>query len=96
MTRYNKKSVALSALVALIVLMAIGANSVFGDNTTHDLVHEFGELLEGVETEILSIPTGTESAADTTQILQTDMILSQIAYIDAFDETQQIQSLRRY
>ena len=86
MTRYGKKSVALSALVALIVLMAIGANSVFGDNTTYDLVHEFGELLEGVEAEILSIPIGTESAPDTTQTMQTDVILSQIAYIDAFDE----------
>lgn len=86
MTRYNKKSVALTAIVALIVLMAIGANSVFGDNTTHDLVHEFGELLEGVEAEILSIPIGTESAADTTQTMQTDVIFSQIAYLDAFDE----------
>ena len=85
-TRFNKKSVALSALMALIVLMAIGANSVFGDNTTHDLVHEFGELLEGVEAEILSIPIGTESAPDTTQTMRTDVILSQIAYIDAFDE----------
>ena len=86
MTRYSKKSVALSALVALIVLMAIGANSVLGDNATHDLVHEFGELLEGVEAEILSIPIGTESLPDTTQTMQTDVILSQIAYVDAFDE----------
>ncbi len=86
MTRFNKKSVALTAIVALIVLMAIGANSVFGDNTTHDLVHEFGELLEGVEAEILSIPIGTESTADTTQTMQTDVIFSQIAYLDAFDE----------
>ena len=66
--------------------MAMGANSVFGDSTTHDLVHEFGELLEGVEAEILSIPIGTESTADTTQTMQTDVIFSQIAYLDAFDE----------
>lgn len=86
MTRYHKKSVALTSLVALIVLLAIGANSVFGDNATHDLVHEFGKLLEGVEAEILSIPVGTESLPDTAQSMQTDVILSQIAYIDAFDE----------
>lgn len=87
MTRYhNKKSIGLTAIMALIVLMAMGVNDVFGDNTANDLVHEFGELLEGVEEEIISIPNDTGSTYDTTQTMQTEKILSQAAYIQAFDE----------
>lgn len=87
MTRHhNKKSIGLTAIMALIVLMAMGVNDVFGDNTANDLVHEFGELLEGVEEEIISIPNDTGSTYDTTQTMQTEKILSQAAYIQAFDE----------
>lgn len=87
MTRYhNKKSIGLTAIMALIVLMAMGVNDVFGDNTANDLVHEFGELLEGVEEEIISIPNDIGSTYDTTQTMQTEKILSQAAYIQAFDE----------
>ncbi|MGH1566491.1 MAG: hypothetical protein ACRBB5_03520 [Nitrosopumilus sp.] len=49
MTRYqNKKSISLTAIMALVVLMAMGVNDVFGDNEANTLVHEFGEIL-GVE-----------------------------------------------
>ena len=72
--------------MALIVLLAIGVNDAFGDNEANILVHEFGELLEGIEAEIQSIPIDSESFADPTDTIQSEMILSQIAYIDAFDE----------
>lgn len=87
MTRYqNKKSIGLTAIMALVVLMAMGVNDVFGDNEADVLVHEFGELLEGVEAEILAIPNDKESSADTTDTMQTEKILSQIAYLKTFDE----------
>ena len=38
------------------------------------------------EAEILSIPNDTEPSVDTTDTMQTGKILSQIAYVDAFDE----------
>ena len=61
MTRYhNKKSIGLTAIMALVVLMAMGVNDVFGDNQADTLVHEFGELLDGVEAEILKIPADTK------------------------------------
>jgi len=86
-TRYhNKKSVGLTVVMAIIVVMAIGFTDLTGDNQADTLVHEFGELLEGVEAEILSIQDGTEPTADTTNTMQTGNILSQIAYIEAFDE----------
>ncbi len=87
MTRYqNKKSIGLTAVMALFVLMAMGVNDVFGDHEAENLVHEFGELLEGVEAEILKTPNDIGSFADTTDTLQTGEISSQIAYIQAFDE----------
>ena len=87
MTRTNsKKSVALTAMMALVVLMALGITDVFGDHEADILVHEFGELLEGVEAEILKIPTDSEPSVNTTDTMQTGEILSQIAYTEAFDE----------
>ncbi|QLH06101.1 hypothetical protein [Nitrosopumilus ureiphilus] len=87
MTRFqNKKSVGLTAIMALIVLMAMGVDDVFGDHEADNLVHEFGELLEGVEAEILSIPNDTKPSVDTTDTMQTENILSQIVYVEAFDE----------
>ncbi len=87
MTRYhNKKSVGLTVVMALIVAMAMGFTDLNGENQADTLVHEFGELLEGVEAEILSIPNDTSPSVDTTDTMQTENILSQIAYTEAFDE----------
>ncbi len=66
--------------------MAIGFTDLSDDNMAGTLVHEFGELLEGVEAEILAIPDNTEPTINTSDTLQTEDILSQIAYIEAFDE----------
>ena len=86
-TRYrNKKSVGLTVVLALIVVMAIGLTELTSENQADTLVREFGELLEGVESEILSIPDITEPSVNTTDTMQTEQILSQIAYHKAFDE----------
>ena len=87
MTRqHNKKSVGLTILTAMLIAMALGFTDLSEQNQADVLVHEFGDLLEGVEAEILSIPNDTEPFADTTETMQTKKILSQIAYVEAFDE----------
>lgn len=87
MTRYhNKKSAGLTVLLALFVAMALGLTELTGDNQADILVHEFGELLEGVEAEILAIPVNAESFVDTSNTMQTEKIQAQIAYLEAFDE----------
>ena len=87
MTRYKtKKSVGLTIVLALIVVMALGLTDLTGDNQANTLVHEFGEFLDGVEAEILAIPDDTSPLVDTTNTMQTEKILSQIAYLEAFDE----------
>ncbi|MDH3617147.1 MAG: hypothetical protein OES14_05105 [Nitrosopumilus sp.] len=87
MTRYhNKKSVGLTVLLALVVAMALGLTELTGDNQADTLVHEFGELLEDVEAEILAIPMNAESFVDISNTMQTEKIQAQIAYLEVFDE----------
>ena len=87
MTRqHNKKSIGLTILTAMLIAMALGFTDLSEQNQADTLVHEFGELLEGVEAEILSIPSDENTASDPTDTMQTGKISSQIAYLDAFDE----------
>ena len=72
--------------MTLIVAMAMGFTDLTDENQAGTLVHEFEELLKGVEAEILSIPNDTSPSVDTTNTMQTENILSQIAYTEAFDE----------
>ena len=87
MTRqYNKKSVGLTILTAMLIAMALGFSDLTDQNQADTLVHEFGDLLEGVEAEILKIPNDTGISVDTTDTMQTGKILSQIVYLQSFDE----------
>ena len=72
--------------MTLIVLIAMGVNDVFGDSEADNLVHKFGDLLDGVEIEILKIPSNAESSIETTDTMQTERFFSQVAYLEAFDE----------
>ena len=87
MTRQlNKKSVGMTVVMALLIAMALGFTDLSPEDAASTLVHEFGELLDGVEAEILSIPIDTETSSDTTDTMQTKKILSEFAYLQAFDE----------
>jgi hypothetical protein len=82
----NKKSVGMTVVMALLIVMALGFTDLSPEDAASTLVHEFGELLDGVEAEILSIPIDTETSSDTTDTMQTKKILSEFAYLQAFDE----------
>jgi len=82
----NKKSVGMTVVMALLIVMALGFTDLSPEDAASTLVHEFGELLDGVEAEILSIPIDTEASSDTTDTMQTKKILSEFAYLQAFDE----------
>ena len=87
MTRQvGKKSVGLTVVIALLVAMALGLTDLVPEDSAGLLVNEFGELLEGVEAEILSIPNDTEAAPNTTDTMQTGEIYSQFVHLQAFDE----------
>ena len=87
MTRQlNKKTVGMTVVMALLIAMALGFTDLSPEDAASTLVHEFGELLDGVEAEILSIPIDTETSFNTTDTMQTKKILSEFAYLQAFDE----------
>lgn len=87
MTRqHNKKSVGLTILTAMLIAMVLGFTDLSEQNPADSLAHEFGDLLDGVGAEIQKIPTDTEPAVNTANTLQTEKILTQIAYFEAFDE----------
>ncbi len=84
--QHDKKSVGLTVVMAMIIGMALGFTDLSDGNPADTLVHEFGDLLDGVEAEILSIPNDTEPTVNTPNTMQTEQINSQIAYLKAFDE----------
>ena len=96
MTRYKKKkSIGLIIVTVLIVAMVMGFTDLTAENEADTLVYEFGVILEGVKTEVLSIPNDTNPSVDTTDTIQTGKILSDTAYIEAFDEVIRKQNLKQ-
>ena len=72
--------------MALMLAMAYGFTDLMPEDEADNLVHEFGEILEGVEAEILSIPNDRSTAINTADAMQEEEIHSAIAYLQAFDE----------
>lgn len=86
MTRQvNKKPVGLTIIMALLLAIALGLTDLVSEDQASLLVHEFGDLLEGVEAEILSIPNDTTPDVNTASTMQSE-IHSEFAYLQAFDE----------
>ena len=82
----NKKSVGLTVMMALFLAMALGLTEMVSEDQADSLVHEFGEILEGVEAEIMSIPNDTTPAFNTADTMQAEKIHAEISYLQAFDE----------
>ena len=86
MTRQIGKSAKFSAIVAILVLMVMGIDSVFAENQAQLDLHEFGELLDGIEAELLTTQGQIAPVSDTSQTIHTEFIQSQISYLEAFEE----------
>ena len=90
-TRKVAKSVVPHTVVTLLVILSMGLNEVFADHEQDRLLEDFGELLDGVEAALLSTQGEIESAIDHSATLRTDLIVAQIAQLEAFDEVIQKQ-----
>ncbi len=91
MTRKVTKSVAFTAVMAVLVLLAMGIDEVFADHGQDRLIEDFGELLEGAEAALLATQSEIEPAIDQSATLRIDLIVAQIAQLEAFDEVIQKQ-----
>ena len=72
--------------MALLIAIALGLTDMVSEDQAGLPVHEFGDLLEGVEAEIRSIPNDTTQAFNTAYMMQAEKIHAEIAYLQAFDE----------
>ncbi len=86
MTRKVRKSVMCTAVMAVLVLLAMGIDEVFADREPDRLMEDFGELLDGAEAALLTTQGEIESVTDESATLPTEVIVKQIAYLEAFDE----------
>ncbi len=91
MTQKVTKSVAFTAVMAVLVLLAMGIDEVFADHEQDRLIEDFGELLEGAEAALLTTQGEIEPAIDQSATLRIDLIVAQIAQLEAFDEVIQKQ-----
>ena len=91
MTRKVTKSVAFTAVMAVLVLLAMGIDEVFAEHEQDRLLEDIGEFLEGAEAALLTTHGEIEPAIDQSATLRIDLIVAQIAQLEAFDEVIQKQ-----
>ena len=85
-TRKIAQSAKFSAIVALLVLMVIGIENVFADNTAQIELDNFGELLDGVAADILATQIHLDQTSDENLTLRAELLVAQISYLKAFEE----------
>ncbi len=91
MTRQVTKSVAFTAVMAVVVLLAMGIDEVFAEHEQDRLLEDIGKLLQGAEAALLTTQGEIEPAIDQSATLRIDLIVAQIAHLEAFDEVIQKQ-----
>ncbi len=91
MTRKVTKSIAFTAVMAVLVLLAMGIDEVFAEHEQDRLIEDFGELLEGAEAALLTTQGEIEPTIDQSATLRIDLIVAQIAQLEAYDEVIQKQ-----
>ena len=91
MTRKVTKSVAFTAVMAVLVLLAMGIDEVFAEHEQDRLLEDIGKLLQGAEAALLTTHGEIEPAIDQSATLRIDLIVAQIAQLEAFDEVIQKQ-----
>jgi len=90
-TRKVTKSVAFTAVMAVLVLLAMGIDEVFAEHEQDRLLEDIGKLLQGAEAALLTTQGEIEPAIDQSATLRIDLIVAQIAQLEAFDEVIQKQ-----
>jgi len=80
-----------TAVMAVLVLLAMGIDEVFADHEQDRLIQDFGELLEGAEASLLTTQGEIEPITDESATIPTELIVAQTAYLEAFEEVIQKQ-----
>ena len=94
MTRKNTKSVTLTAMTALLVLLVTGFGEAFAEildtGEWQMTTLQLSELSEAY-TNVITFEGHLDNAVDQSDTLNTDIITAEQAYLNAFQETIRIQ-----
>ena len=93
MTGKIAKTVKLSAIVALLVFMAMGIDEFYGDNQAYADLYEFDKLLAEIGAAMFSINDTSDPISDQTETIPVEQIEAQSAYLETFDEVIRSQKL---
>ena len=86
MTGKITKTVKFSAIVALLVFIAMGLDEFYGDNLAYADLYEFEKLLDTIGTEVTSTNDFPEPIPDQSQTIPNEEIKGNFAFLEAFDE----------
>ena len=86
MTRKVAQPAKITAVLALVLLMVVGAGAFLVENTAQVELDTFGELLDGVASEILTTPTHDESNVVQFSEPRAELMVHQESLLKAFNE----------
>ena len=86
MTQKTTKSVICTAVMATLVLLAMGLDESFAEHETDRLLEDFGELLDAAEASLSTTQGEILPTPDTSDTIHTEEIVFQTAYLEAFEE----------
>lgn len=86
MTRKVAQPAKITAVIALVVLMIVGAGAFLSENTAQVELDTFGELLDGVASVVLVTPIQTQTNFDQPTELRTELFVHQESFLKAFNE----------
>ena len=86
MTGKIAKTVKLSAIVALLVFMAMGLDELYGNNQAYADLYKFEKLLDEIGEEVFSTIDSTEPFPNPAQSIPVEQIDGHFAHLESFDK----------
>ena len=86
MTRKVAQPAKITAVIALVVLMIVGAGAFLSENTAQVELDTFGELLDGVASVVLVTPVQDETNFDQPTEPRAELLVHQESFLKAFNE----------
>ena len=86
MTRKVAQPAKITAVLALVLLMVVGAGIFLAENTAQIELDTFEELLDGVASVVLVTPIQAETSFDQSSEPRAELLVHQESFLKAFNE----------
>ena len=85
-TRKVAQPAKITAVLALVLLMVVGMGGLFADDSAQIELDTFGDLLDGVASEVLVTPIQTQINSDQISEPRAELFVHQESFLKAFNE----------